>query len=34
VILELAVAWKLWQTDQLYDEKYHFQQRALRSKPR
>jgi transposase len=30
----LAVAWKLWQTDQTYDEKYHFQQRALRSKPR
>jgi len=30
----LAVAWKLWQTDQLYDEAYHFQQRALRSKPR
>ena len=30
----LAVAWKLWQTDQPYDEKYHFQQRTLRSKPR
>ena len=30
----LAVAWKLWQTDQTYDEKYHFQQRALRSKTR
>jgi hypothetical protein len=29
----LAVAWKLWQTDQPYDETYHFQQRALRSKP-
>jgi len=30
----LAVAWKLWQTDQVYDEAYHFQQRTLRSKPR
>ncbi len=30
----LAIAWKLWQTDQTYDETYHFQQRALRSKPR
>lgn len=30
----LAVAWKLWQTDQVYDEAFHFQQRALRSKPR
>lgn len=30
----LAVAWKLWLTGQTYDEAYHFQQRALRSKPR
>lgn len=30
----LAVAWKLWQTGQTYDEAYHFQQRALRSMPR
>jgi transposase len=30
----LAVAWKLWHTGQTYDESYHFQQRALRSKPR
>ncbi len=30
----LAVAWKLWQSDQTYDETYHFQQKALRSKPR
>lgn len=30
----LAVAWKLWQSGQTYDETYHFQQRALRSKPR
>ncbi|MBU0511122.1 MAG: IS110 family transposase [Chloroflexi bacterium] len=30
----LAVAWKLWQSDQTYDEAYHFQQRAARSKPR
>jgi transposase len=30
----LAVAWKLWQSGQTYDEAYHFQQRALRSKPR
>jgi transposase len=30
----LAVAWKLWQTGQTYDEQLHFQQRALRSKPR
>jgi hypothetical protein len=29
----LAVAWKLWQTDQAYDETYHLQQRTLRSKP-
>jgi transposase len=29
----LAVAWKLWITSQTYDEAYHFQQRALRSKP-
>jgi len=30
----LAVAWKLWQTHQPYDEAYHFQQRAARSKPK
>lgn len=30
----LAVAWKLWQTRQAYDETYHLQQRALRSKLR
>jgi len=30
----LTVAWKLWHTDQVYDEAYHFQQRQLRSKPR
>lgn len=30
----LAVAWKLWQTGQTYDEAYHFRQRAERSKPR
>jgi transposase len=30
----LAIAWKLWQTRQPYDESYHLQQRALRSKPR
>lgn len=28
----LAVAWKLWTTNQPYDEAYHFQQHALRSK--
>ncbi len=30
----LAVAWKLWQTGQLYDQSYHLQQRALRAQPR
>ena len=30
----LAVAWKLWQTGQTYDQAYHFQQRTARSKPR
>ena len=30
----LAIAWHLWQTRQAYDEAYHLQQRALRSKPR
>ena len=30
----LAIAWKLWQTRQPYDEAYHLQQRLLRSKPR
>jgi transposase len=30
----LAVAWKLWQTGQTYDEAYHFQQRASHSKLR
>lgn len=29
----LAIAWKLWQTGQAYDEAYHLKQRALRSKP-
>ena len=27
----LAVAWKLWQTGQTYDQTYHLQQRTLRS---
>lgn len=30
----LAIAWKLWQTHQPYDETYHLQQRAQRSQPR
>jgi transposase len=30
----LAVAWKLWQTNQIYDEAVHFKQREARSKPR
>jgi transposase len=30
----LAIAWKLWQTGEVYDEAYHLQQRALHSKPR
>ncbi len=30
----LAVAWKLWQTHQRYDEAYHLQQRAQHSQPR
>jgi len=30
----LAIAWKLWQTRQPYDEAYHLQQRAKRSQPR
>jgi len=30
----LAIAWKLWQTRQEYDEGYHLQQCALRRKPR
>ena len=30
----LAIVWKLWQTQQPYDEDYHLQQRAARSKPR
>ncbi len=30
----LTVAWKLWQTGQVYDEGYHFQQRQKRSRPR
>jgi hypothetical protein len=29
----LAIAWKLWQTGQAYDEAYHLKQRALCSKP-
>jgi hypothetical protein len=31
--LWLAIAWKLWQSRQPYDEAYHLQQRAQRSKP-
>jgi transposase len=30
----LAIVWKMWQTRQPYDESYHCQQRALRSKPK
>jgi transposase len=30
----LAVAWKLWQSRQPYDESYHLQQRMVRSKAR
>lgn len=30
----LAIAWKLWQTGETYDEAYHLRQRALRSSPR
>jgi transposase len=30
----LAIAWKLWQTHQPYNEDYHLQQRAAHSKPR
>jgi transposase len=30
----LAIAWKLWQTRQPYDEAYHMQQRMLRSLPK
>ena len=30
----LAVAWKLWQTGQPYDQTYHLQQRTLRAKSR
>lgn len=30
----LAVAWKLWQSGQLYDQAYHLQQRASRAKAR
>lgn len=29
----LAIAWKLWQTNQLYDEGYHLKQVALRRQP-
>lgn len=29
----LAIAWKLWQVGEPYDETYHLRQRALRSKP-
>ena len=28
----LAIAWKLWQTGQVYDEAFHFQQRAMHRK--
>ena len=30
----LVIAWKLWQTRTVYDEAYHLQQRAKRSRPR
>jgi transposase len=30
----LAIAWKLWQTGETYDEAYHLRRRALRSLPR
>ena len=30
----LAIAWKLWQSGECYDEGYHLRQRALRSLPR
>lgn len=30
----LAIAWKLWQTGEEYNEAYHLKQRALHSKPR
>jgi hypothetical protein len=30
----LAIIWKLWQSNQTYDEAYHLQQRAKRAKPR
>jgi transposase len=30
----LAIAWKLWQTRQPYDEAYHMQQRMQRSMPK
>jgi transposase len=30
----LAIGWTLWQKRQAYDETYHLQQRALRSRPR
>lgn len=30
----LAVAWKLWQTGQPYDQTYHLQQRTRRAQPR
>jgi hypothetical protein len=30
----LAIVWKLWQDQQPYDEVFHFQQRAARSKPK
>jgi hypothetical protein len=29
-----GLAWKLWQTGQIYDQTYHLQQRALRTKVR
>jgi hypothetical protein len=28
----LAIAWKLWQTRQEYDQTYHLQQRTQRAK--
>lgn len=29
----LAIIWKMWQTSQPYDERYHLKQRAARSRP-
>jgi hypothetical protein len=29
----LTIAWKLWQTGEVYDEDYHLQQIAMRRQP-